>query len=244
MPKEQEWRDLFVAPDGYKIVTADYSQIELRILAEISRDKVFIDAFKSGQDLHARTAAEVFNVPVDRVSKDQRNVAKTINFGLIYGMSASGLSSRLDITVEEAERFITAYFRAYPQIKDTLQQLGMKAVKSGYSETILGRKRYFKKAESFGAEKSLERKGRNTPIQSCCGDILKKAIFYLKDSLAPFDARIVNLVHDEVVLECRDNNLLNEAVRVVREDMIKAGRDFIKSVPIEVDIVIDKVWRK
>lgn len=243
IPHEQEWRDLFSAPEGRKIITADYNQIELRILAEFSQDPAFLDAYRTGQDLHSRTAAEMFNTPIDQINKEQRSIAKTINFGLCYGMSAKGLSDKMNITSEKAETFINQYFRAYPKVKNTLQLLGMKAVKNHFSTTIGGRKRYFARADSFSEQKSLERKGRNTPIQGTCGDILKKAILYLLGSLKEYDATIVNLIHDEIVIEVRDDQA--EAVRdIVKRDMVRAGQDYIKSVPVEVDIKIDSVWRK
>lgn len=243
IPHEQEWRDLFSAPDGRKIITADYSQIELRILAEFSQDQAFLDAYRKGQDLHSRTASEMFIVPIDQVNKDQRGIAKTINFGLCYGMSAKGLSDKMNITSEKAESFINQYFRAYPKVKNTLQILGMEAVKNHYSTTIGGRKRYFARADSFSEQKSLERKGRNTPIQGTCGDILKKAILYLSESLKGHDAAIVNLIHDEIVIEARDDQ--TEEIRdIVKRDMVRAGQDYIKTVPVEVDIKIDSVWRK
>ena len=243
IPKLQAWRDLFKAPEGYKILTADYSQIELRIMAEYSQDPAFLEAYRTGKDLHSNTAADMFNVTIDQVTKEQRNIAKTINFGLCYGMTSRGLSERLNIDSDRAEHFINQYFRSYPQVKATLQQLGMKALSTGYATTILGRKRYFKKASSFGAQKSLERKGRNTPIQGTCADILKKAIDYLQHSLAEYDAKIINLVHDEIVIEVR-NDQAEEVKEIVEKDMVQAGRDFIKSIPIEVDIIVDNVWRK
>ena len=243
IPHDQEWRDLFTARPGYKILTADYSQIELRIMAEFSQDKAFLEAYRKGIDLHTRTASDVFQVPIDQVTKDQRNVAKTINFGLCYGMTQKGLSSRLNITEEGAQEFIKAYYKAYPVVKNTLDRLGMKAVKEGHSQTVLGRKRYFQKPDSFGQEKAIERKGRNTPIQSTCGDILKKAIFYIQDEIWNMPAWIINLVHDEVVLEFREDG--EEIMRaLVEETMVRAGEDFLKSVPVEVDITVDNVWRK
>lgn len=234
IPKEQEWRDLFIAPPGYKMITADFSQIELRILAEFSHDPVFLEAYQKGEDLHQRTADQI------GVS---RGIAKTINFGLCYGMGSSGLASRLNISEKKAREFIMAYFKAYPQVKKTLDELGMKAVKFGYSETPLGRKRYFKPADSIFAQKSLERKGRNTRIQSTCGDILKRAILYLSEDLRSLDANIVNLVHDEIVLEVNENDVEVTEI-IIKDDMIKAGKDFLKSVPVEVDIIVDNVWRK
>jgi DNA polymerase-1 len=243
IPKEQEWRDLFTAPAGFQIITADYSQIELRILAEYSQDSAFLDAYHHGQDLHNRTASEMFNVPLDQVSKEQRNVAKTINFGLCYGMSSKGLAARLNIGGEQADKFIRAFYRAYPRVKDTLQRLGMLAVRRHYSETLSGRKRYYPPADSFSAQKSLERKGRNTPIQGTCGDILKKAIQYLMEGLRPYEARIINLVHDEIVIEVVEHQaaIVKE---IVKAEMIRAGKDFLKTVPVEVDLTIDQIWRK
>jgi DNA polymerase I len=243
IPHDQEWRDLFTARPGYKILTADYSQIELRIMAEFSQDKAFLEAYRKGIDLHTRTASDVFQVSIDQVTKDQRNVAKTINFGLCYGMTQKGLSSRLNITEDKAQEFIKAYYKAYPVVKNTLDRLGVKAVKEGHSQTVLGRKRYFPKAGSFGQEKAIERKGRNTPIQSTCGDILKKAVFYIQDEIWNMPAWIINLVHDEVVLEFREDG--EEIMKAITEEcMVKAGRDFLKSVPVEVDITVDNVWRK
>lgn len=243
IPHDQEWRDLFSAPEGRKIITADYSQIELRILAEFSQDPAFLEAYHNDQDLHSRTASEMFNVPIDQVNKDQRGIAKTINFGLCYGMSSKGLSERLNIPGEKAEAFINQYFRAYPKVKKILQDLGMKAVSDLCSITLGGRKRYYPATDSFSGQKALERKGRNTPIQGTCGDILKKAILYLWDSLKDYDAKMVNLVHDEIVVEVREDQA--EEVRdIVKRDMIRAGRDYIKSVPVEVEIKIDTRWRK
>jgi DNA polymerase I len=232
-----------MAPAGYQIITADYSQIELRILAEYSQDPAFLDAYHQGQDLHIRTASEMFSVPLEQVTKEQRNVAKTINFGLCYGMSSKGLAARLNIGGEQAEKFIHAYFRAYPRVKDTLQRLGMQAVRQHYSETLSGRKRYYPPTDSLSAQKSLERKGRNTPIQGTCGDILKKAIQYLLEGLRPYDARIINLVHDEIVIEVVEDQAAT-VKEIVTTQMVRAGKDFLKTVPVEVDLTIDQVWRK
>ena len=243
IPGKQEWRDLFRARPGYKILTADYSQIELRIMAEFSQDKVFLEAYRKGVDLHTKTASDVFQVPIEEVSKDQRSAAKAINFGLCYGMTQKGLSSRLNITEGKAQEFIKAYYKAYPVVKNTLDRLGVKAAKKGHSITVLGRKRYFPKPGSFGQEKAIERQGRNTPIQSTCGDILKKAVFYIQDEIWNMPAWIINLVHDEIVIEFREDG---EEIMgaLVEETMVRAGKDFLKSVPVEVDITVDNVWRK
>ena len=243
IPKEQEWRDLFRASPGHKILTADYSQIELRIMAEFSEDRAFLEAYRKGIDLHTKTAADVFQVPLDEVSNDQRSAAKAINFGLCYGQTSKGLSDKLNISEDKAQDFIKAYYKAYPVVKNTLDRLGMKAVKEGHSQTVLGRKRYFQKPGSFSQEKAIERQGRNTPIQSTCGDILKKAIYYIQDEIWNLPAWIINLIHDEIVIEFREDG--EEIMRAVAEEcMVKAGKDFLKSVPVEVDITVDNVWRK
>jgi DNA polymerase I-like protein with 3'-5' exonuclease and polymerase domains len=243
IPKEQHWRDLFKAPEGYKIITADYNQIELRILAEYSQDETFIDSYKNGEDLHKKTASEMLNVDINKINNEHRNVAKTINFGLCYGMTAVGLSGSLDIDTKKAEQLINRYFRAYPQVKNTLRKLGMQALTKGYSETLLGRKRYYKKHNSYSSQKSLERKGRNTPIQSTCVDILKKALYYLYNDLQGYNGKIINLVHAEIVVEVKKDQA-DMVKNIVEKAMVRAGEDFIHTVPIEVDIVVDDVWRK
>lgn len=249
IPREQEWRDLFVAGQGYKMITADYSQIELRILAEYSKDPAFLDAYMKGQDLHSKTAAAIFNIPPEKITKEQRNTAKTINFGICYGMGPQGLASSLKIQLKEAEKFINTYFRSYPKVKRCLDSLGRKAVKEGYSETMSGRKRYFSipegldEKERFRAEKAIERKGRNTPIQGTCGDILKRAIQLIHNDIASYDARIVNIVHDEIVIEVAEAQA-EQVAPIVKKDMIQAAKHYLRTVPVEVDIAVDTVWKK
>jgi DNA polymerase-1 len=156
-------------------------------------------------------------------------------------MSSTGLAERLGISSNEAQEFIKRYFRAYPRVKDTLDQLGLKAISSGYSETLLGRKRYFKPADSFSAQKSLERKGRNTPIQATCGDILKSAV---KNLMTYPDIAIINLVHDEIVFEVEEELASLEMIEKIRDAMVLAGEEFLPTVSVEVDITVDQVWRK
>jgi len=243
IPKEQEWRDLFVAEEGYQILTADYSQIELRILAEYSQDPAFLEAYQTRQDLHTTTAAKLFGISTSQVTKEQREIAKTINFGLCYGMGPAGLANRLNIPEREAQLFIERYFGEYPKVKQCLDDLSLEAISKLYAETLSGRKRYFSPVYSIDSKNSIERKGRNTPIQGTCGDIIKKAIQYLMDNLKGYEARIINLVHDELVIEVRDDQV--EAVKeIVKKDMIQAGKDFLKLVPVEVEINVDRVWRR
>jgi DNA polymerase-1 len=249
IPREQEWRDLFSAEEGRKIITADYSQIELRILAEYSQDPAFLEAYRKGGDLHTKTAAAIFRTQPQQVTKDQRNAAKTINFGICYGMGPQGLSASLKIPKRQAKDFITSYFRNYPKVKKCLDALGSNALKYSYSRTMSGRKRYFSVPEDDGSDEafkaisSIERKGRNTPIQGTCGDIIKKALQYLWADLQPFEAHIINVVHDEIVIEAAEGQA-GQIVPIVKDDMIKAGKHFLKSVPVEVDIAVDTAWKK
>lgn len=239
MPKKQEWRDLFVSKPGFKIITADYSQIELRILCEYSQDRTFMDVFNRGGDLHSITAANIFRVPLNKVSKNQRDMAKTINFGICYGMTPKGLADQLNISIKMAKMAIDSYFDAYPQIKPTLEWLGERARDDGFSVTINGRKRYYPP----GKNGYRTRQGKNTPIQGTCGDILKKALSHLKNSFKALPAHIVNLVHDEIVIEARES-CVDKAIEIIEKDMITAGKLFIRNVPVLVDIKISDVWKK
>jgi DNA polymerase-1 len=234
IPKEQEWRDLFIAPEGYKMITADYSQIELRILAEFSKDPKFIEAYKMREDLHQRVADSL------RIS---RGVAKTVNFGIIYGMGPSGLSRQLGIKTAEAEKIINAYFVAYPKVRRTLEELEVKPLVNGFTVTPLGRKRFFGDVSNMKEHSAMKRKGRNTPIQSTCGDILKKAIHLLYESLGAMEAGIINVIHDEILIECKNEDV-EEAAGIIRNCMVQAGEEFIKAVPVEVNIMVDQRWKK
>lgn len=234
IPKEQEWRDLFMAPEGYKMITADYSQIELRILAEFSRDPKFLEAYKMREDLHQKVADSL------GISRD---AAKTVNFGIIYGMGPSGLSKQLGIKTAEAEKIINAYFGTYSKVKRTLEELEAKPLVNGFAVTPLGRKRFFGNVSDMKEHSAMKRKGRNTPIQSTCGDILKKAIHLLYESLGAMEAGIINVIHDEILIECRNEDI-EEAAGIIRNCMVQAGEEFIKAVPVEVNITVDQRWKK
>lgn len=239
MPKKQKWRDLFIAQPGWKLITADYSQIELRILAEYSQDPKLLDAFHRGLDLHAATASEIFWTPIEEVSKWQRDAAKVINFGLVYGMSPFGLAGELGIGIRKAKNFIDRYFAAYPLVYETLEEMGAFAVENQYSVTLLGRKRFY----TTGSYAQISRKGKNSPIQGSCGDILKMALLLLEEELRPHPAFIVNLVHDEVIVEV-ESELADVVGNVVRSCMVEAGEHFLPSVPVMVDMAVDTVWQK
>ena len=193
------------APKGYKIVAADYSQIELRIMAHLSGDKGLLDAFAHGEDIHRATAAEVFKVAVDKVSADQRRSAKAINFGLIYGMSAFGLAKQIGVGRKDAQTYIDHYFETYPGVQRYMDQTRERAREQGYVETIFGRRLYLPEinARNPMRRQAAERTAINAPMQGTAADIIKKAMVAVDTWLqeSGFDARMIMQVHDELVFE-------------------------------------------
>ncbi len=188
------------------MLAVDYSQVELRIVAHMSDDETMLAAFNAGQDIHAATAAAIFEIPIEQVNKEQRNRAKGVNFGLIYGMSAFGLSRYVDITLAEAEDFVQAYFEQFPGVKNYLDSIKMQAADMGYVETLLGRRRYFRGLKSQtnrNIRNREEREAINAPIQGTAADIMKIAMLQVPGALktAGLSARMLLQVHDELVLE-------------------------------------------
>jgi DNA polymerase I len=198
-------RQAFVAPDGYRIVAADYSQIELRIMAHLSDDPGLLQAFKEGQDVHRATASEVFEVDLGEVSGDQRRKAKAINFGLIYGMSAFGLAKQLHLGRNEAQQYIDRYFERYPGVADYMDRTRALAKEQGYVETLFGRRLYLPEinARNKMRVQAAERTAINAPMQGTAADIIKKAMLAVDSWLGQggADARMIMQVHDELVLE-------------------------------------------
>jgi DNA polymerase-1 len=214
-------RNAFVASAGHLLLSVDYSQIELRIVAHMAEDKAMLDAFRAGQDIHAATAAAIYKVPLDEVSKEQRRRAKGINFGLIYGMSAFGLTRYTDLTLAESEDFLHAYFQQFPGIKRYLERIRQLAAEQGYVETLLGRRRYFpglKHQSNRNVRNREEREAINAPIQGTAADIMKIAMLHLPKALsdASLSARMILQVHDELVWECPDNELMETGELVQR----------------------------
>jgi DNA polymerase I-like protein with 3'-5' exonuclease and polymerase domains len=239
----QKYRNLIVAPKGYKFITADYSQIELRILAEISNDQAMIEVFKSGKDLHTETAAAVNNISPDTVTKEQRSAAKTVNFGLVYGKHVSTLAKDLQISEAQAQRLVEKILGLYPKAKEYLQRCETEVFVKKYAATINGRKRYFTDDELERFENSVKREARNSPIQGTGADIIKQAIFETFEKLKALNVHLVLTVHDELVFEAPEETV-EQAKVLIETGMIKAARTYLKQVPIKVDIEIDKVWRK
>jgi DNA polymerase-1 len=223
----------FVASPGHLLLSVDYSQIELRIVAHMSGDEAMLDAFRAGQDIHAATAAAIYGVSLDQVTKEQRRHAKAINFGLIYGMSAFGLSRSTDLTLGEAENFVKDYFEHFPGIKKFLDGIRVLAARQGYVETMLGRRRYFPNLANptnVAMRNREEREAINAPIQGTAADIMKLAMIGLPPSLknANLGCKMLLQVHDELVLEVPENEL-KETIRVVRRVMENA---LVLSIPL------------
>ena len=198
-------RQAFIAPEGYRIVAADYSQIELRIMAHLSGDAGLLKAFNEGQDVHRATASEVFEVGLEEVSTEQRRKAKAINFGLIYGMSAFGLGKQLHIGRNEAQQYIDRYFDRYPGVADYMDSTRAVAKDQGYVETLFGRRLYLPEinARNKMRVQAAERTAINAPMQGTAADIIKKAMLSVDDWLQAgnADARMIMQVHDELVFE-------------------------------------------
>jgi DNA polymerase I-like protein with 3'-5' exonuclease and polymerase domains len=245
VPHAVEYRRCFSGhPEGRKLVIADYSQIELRILAEFSGDRAFINAFKSGADLHRVTAAEVFNVSVDQVSREQRDFAKRLNFGVVYGIGAQRFSIMTGLGLPEAEGVLKKYFATYRQLDTYLNEAANRAVRERQARTGSGRLVRFRYDEQDRQQISMtKRNGKNTPIQGTSADILKRALRLLKDELRGTNAQIVNIIHDEIVVEADADEAEDVALKVERA-MVAAGEEYIKSVPVKVETEIAEEWVK
>jgi DNA polymerase I-like protein with 3'-5' exonuclease and polymerase domains len=245
VPHAVEYRRCFSGhPHGRKLVIADYSQIELRILAEFSGDQGFIGAFNSGADLHRVTAAQVFNVAADQVSKEQRDFAKRLNFGVVYGIGAQRFSIMTGVSVSEAENVLRKYFATYRGLDTYLREAANRAVRDKQSRTASGRLVRFRFDELDRQQISMtQRNGKNTPIQGTSADILKRALRLLEDDLRGTSAKLVNIIHDEIVVEVDADDAPEMAARVERA-MCAAGEEYLKTVPVKVETEIAEEWVK
>jgi DNA polymerase-1 len=241
-PEGRRIRQAFVAPPQHSLVAADYSQIELRIMAHLSGDATLLKAFAEDRDVHQATAAEVFGIPLAQVSSDQRRSAKAINFGLIYGMSAFGLARQLGIGRGDAQRYVDLYFERYPGVKRYMDETRTQAREAGYVETVFGRRLYLPdiRSRNQALRQYAERSAINAPMQGTAADIIKRAMIevdgWLQNSRAP--ARLIMQVHDELVLEVADE-AIDDIVPRVRESMARAAE---LVVPLKVDIGIGRNW--
>ncbi|WP_397455396.1 DNA polymerase I [Pseudomonas versuta] len=235
-------RQAFVAPKGYKLLTADYSQIELRIMAHLAKDEGLLHAFRNDLDVHSATAAEVFGVELNDVTTDQRRSAKAINFGLIYGMSAFGLAKQIGVDRKQSQAYIDRYFARYPGVLDYMERTRTQAAEQGYVETIFGRRLYLPdiNAKNPALRKGAERTAINAPMQGTAADIIKKAMVAVDNWLTAsgLDARVILQVHDELVLEVRED-LVEEVREQVRSHMSEAAK---LDVPLVVEVGVGNNW--
>jgi DNA polymerase-1 len=237
-------RRAFVAPPGWLLLAADYSQVELRVLAHVAQEEGLIDAFRQGLDIHKATAAKLFGVPVEQVNRDQRALAKTINFATIYGVSAYGLSSRTEMSPTEAQQFLDQYFQTYPKVKEYITRTIEKVNSDCYVETLLGRKRYFPELQNprlpYNQRQAIERAAINAPIQGTAADIIKIAMIRLHRHLRQdgYRSRMLLQVHDELVLEIPKAEK-GPVANLVRETMESA---YELDVPLKVDVEIGANW--
>ncbi len=227
---------------AHRIMSADYSQIELRVMAHVSSDEELTHAFKEGEDIHASTAAKVFGVRADEISKDMRRKAKEVNFGIMYGIGPFGLSRRLDIAQTEARELIDRYFERFPKVKQYIADTLAKARRDGYTSTLLGRRRYFPEINSknFNERGNAERQAINMPIQGTAADMIKLAMIGIHNALRDekMDAKMILQVHDELVFEISEKD--ERRVKKLVEDKMKNALPL--SVPIEVEVGAGKNW--
>lgn len=235
-------RQAFIAPAGYRIVAADYSQIELRIMAHLSQDAGLLRAFAAGEDIHRATAAEVFGLPLEQVTSEQRRSAKAINFGLIYGMSAFGLSRQLGIGRDEAQRYMNLYFERYPSVLTYMERTRQQAAEQGYVTTLDGRRLYLPEIHASSAmrRKAAERAAINAPMQGTAADIIKRAMITVDSWLQQEEplVRMIMQVHDELVFEVHESMLSSacEKIRMMMEGSMSLA------VPLKVDVGIGDNW--
>src|SRR5262245_31501532 len=245
VPHAVEYRRCFMGhPHSRRLVIADYSQIELRILAEFSADQGFMQAFKSGADLHRVTAAQVFNVSQDQVSKEQRDFAKRLNFGVVYGIGAQRFSMMTGLSVTAAENVLRRYFGTYRGLDAYLRESANRAVDEREARTGSGRLVRFNYDPSDRQQVSMtQRNGKNAPIQGTSADILKRALRLLTDELRNTSAKIVNIIHDEIVVEV-DEAEAQEIAQTVERAMCAAGEEYLTTVPVKVESQIASEWTK
>jgi DNA polymerase-1 len=228
-------RQAFIAPNGYSLLAADYSQIELRIMAHLSEDEKLLAAFRSNEDIHKATAAEVFEVAIEEVSFEQRRSAKAVNFGLIYGMQAFGLAKQLGISRQQAQTYIDKYFARYPGVKNYMEQIRDIAKQQGYVETIFGRRLYIPEIKSRNPQRRqyAERTAINAPMQGSAADIIKMAMVKMDK-----DMKMIMQVHDELVFEVVQDRIEEAKSRII-ETMTTVAE---LRVPLVVEVGVGDNW--
>ena len=234
-------RKAFIPRDEeHVLLAADYSQIELRVIASLSDDKEMQEAFQKGEDIHASTAAKVFNIALEEVSREQRSQAKTVNFGIVYGVSAFGLSNQTNLSRKESKALIDAYYETYPQLKSYIRKQVDFARENGYVETILGRRRYLRDINSQNSivRSAAERNAVNAPIQGSAADIIKIAMLRIHEKLKEFDSQMLLQVHDELVFDAKKSEL-DALTNMIKTEMEQAYK---LQVPLVVDVGTGNNW--
>ena len=238
----REFRKFFTAKDGYVLVDADYSQIELRVLAHVADDENMINAFKNNWDIHKSTAAKVFNMPEDFVTPEMRSKAKAVNFGIVYGIGAFSLSKDINVSVKEADKYIKEYLSHYSGIDRYLKSVVEQAKNDGYVTTMFGRRRYLPELTSSNHNLRAfgERVAKNMPIQGTAADIIKIAMIKVDERLKKegLKARLILQVHDELIVEAPEDEAL-QAAQILSEEMQNAVK---LKVPLPADSGIGKTW--
>ena len=250
--EEAPFRKCFKPAAGYKLVVTDYSSMEMRILASLSKDKMLVDTIKNGYDIHSRTASLMWGLEYSADFKkkypEQRQAAKIINFGLVYGMGPGGLARQIGKSMDEARELMDIYFRSYPDIKKWLNRAGDDAVRRGWSVTPAGRKRWYHMPETTDPDykrkiSQIQREAKNHPIQGTNADVTKYALVFMQDRLKKegVDGFVTHTVHDEVVCEVREDQAEDWA-KIQVEEMVRAGELIIKDVPIASEPFVGDVW--
>jgi DNA polymerase-1 len=244
IPHDDAYRKCFRADEGRTLVIADYSQIELRILADFSGDEKFIEAFRSGTDFHTITAAQVFNAKPEDVSSDQRSFAKRLNFGIVYGVGASRFGMMTGLSQTDAENTMRRYFSTYRKLDAYLRNSGHSVITDRTARTKSGRLLRLNFDENDRqAVGAARRYGVNMPIQGTSADILKRALRLLHNAISGTSAKLVNIVHDEIIVECNANEV-EQARTTLEKAMVDAATEFVNSVPVKVDSRVSPVWAK
>jgi DNA polymerase-1 len=244
IPHDIAYRRCFRAPAGRKLVIADYSQVELRILGEMSGDEGFIAAFRAGADLHRATAAQVFGIAEDAVTSEQRGFAKALNFGIVYGIGAPRFAQSTGMSETDAENMMRRYFSTYRGLAQWLERAAARAVRERQARTNAGRLVRFRfDPADRQAVSGIQRMGKNIPIQGTASDIFKRALRLVHEALRGTSAQMVNVVHDEVVVECDKDEAADIALRVERS-LCAAGAEFLSQVPVKVEAEIADEWTK
>ena len=253
--KESDYRACFIAQEGFDYFTADYSQIELRIMAEVSREPLMIDAFLNGDDLHKLTASIIFEKELDKISDEERGKAKNVNFAVIYGTTEWGLRRNFGWDLETGKNYLARYFDKYITLGDFIEAAGLEVLKRKYSTTLYGRRRYFTLPKHLTRQDlpligKIKRQGVNHIIQGSSADMIKLALCYMfyenpfdRDPENPVNFRILKTVHDEIAGEFK-KGMAKEIEEFIGHAMSKAAKPFLKDVPVGYDIIVDKYWRK